>query len=225
MTDSQTALSSAAIEDDGIYRAVSRSAVAAMVVCGLGLLSFWLVPLLILPAVAILLGFVSLGQFRRYPDELTGKPIALVSLLIGVVTFVGATSLHIYTYYTEVPDGYERISFSQLKSPFIELDYPPETAMALNGKQVFMKGYILPTSVTSGSASRFVIVPDIATCCFGGQPKLTHMVEVQLTGEAIAKFRLKQVRLAGTLRVDSRIEPHATLQGTYYQLKADIYRP
>ncbi len=225
MTDSQTALSSAAIEDDGIYRAVSRSAVAAMVVCGLGFLSFWFVPLLILPAVATLLGFVSLGQFRRYPDELTGKPIALLSLLIAVMTFVGATSLHIYTYYTEVPDGYERISFSQLKSPFIELDYPPETAMALNGKQVFMKGYILPTSVTSGSASRFVIVPDIATCCFGGQPKLTHMVEVQLTGEAIAKFRLKQVRLAGTLRVDSRIEPHATLQGTYYQLKADIYRP
>jgi Protein of unknown function (DUF3299) len=225
MPDSQTALSPAAIEDDGVYRAVSRSAVAAMVVCGLGLLSIWLVPLLVLPAVAILLSLVSLGQFRRYPDELTGKPIALLSLLVSVVTLVGATSLHVYTYYTEVPDGYERISFSQLKSPFIELDYPPESAMALNGKQVFIKGYILPTSVTSGSASRFVIVPDIATCCFGGQPKLTHMVEVQLTGEAVAKFRLKQVRLAGTLRVDNRIEPHATLQGTYYQLKADIYRP
>ncbi len=184
MTETQTALSSAAIEDDGIYRAVSRSAVvAAMVVGGLGLLSFWFVPLLILPAVAILLAMASLGQFRRYPDELTGKPIALLSLFIGAVTLIGATSLHLYTYYTEVPDGYERISFSQLKSPFIELDYPPETAMALNGKQVFMKGYILPTSVTSASASRFVIVPDIATCCFGGQPKLTHMVEVQLTAK------------------------------------------
>jgi hypothetical protein len=196
-----------------------------MVLCVLGLLAFWFVPLLVLPVVAIVLGLVSLTQFRRYPDEITGKPIAHLALVVGLTTLVGATALHIYTYCTEVPDGYERISFSQLKSPYIEADYPPESAMALNGKQVFLKGYILPTSVTSGTANRFVIVPDIATCCFGGQPKLTHMVEVQLTGDAVAKFRLKQVRLAGTLRVDSQIEPHATLQGTYYQLKADIYRP
>jgi hypothetical protein len=213
------------LDDDGVYRAVSRSAVAAMVLSVLGLLAFWFVPLLVLPTVSILLGVVSLAQFRRYPDEITGKPIAQLAMFVSIATLVGATALHIYIYCTEVPEGYERISFSQLKSPYIELDYPPESAMALNGKQVFLKGYILPTSVTSGSANRFVIVPDIATCCFGGQPKLTHMVEVQLTGDAIAKFRLKQVRLAGTLRVDSHIEPHATLQGTFYQLKADVYRP
>lgn len=213
-------------EDVDVYRAVSRSAVSSMVLSILGLLAFWFVPLLVLPSAAILLGLLSFAQFRRYPDELTGVPLAKVGVGLAAMTLVGATTLHIYTYFTEVPEGYSRVSFSQLKSPDPEVDVPPSTALELDGKPVFLKGYILPASVASGLTKRFVLVPDLATCCFGSmQPKLTHMVEVSLSGEQTARFRFRPVRLAGTLRVQEHLKPLDDLGGVYYQLHADIYRP
>ncbi len=123
-----------------------------------------------------------------------------------------------------MPKGYERISFTQLKSPISEVDLPPTTALELDGKQVFLKGYIHPTSIASTAARTFVLVPDLGTCCFGGQPKLTHMVEVTLTGDYFAKYAMRQVKLAGTLRVDQHLKPIPSLQGVFYQLKADIYQ-
>ncbi len=211
--------------DDNVYRAVSRSAVASIVLCILGLLSFWFVPLLVLPVSAVLLALVAGSQLRKYPDELTGKPLATVGFVTGAGTMILAAATHIYTYYTEVPEGYERVSFSQLKSPYFDADLPPESAVTLNGKQIFLKGYILPSSVASGSATRFVLVPDIATCCFGSQPKSTHMVEVQLQGDATARFRLKQVKLAGTFHVTDQAGALNGVETGFYRLDADVYRP
>lgn len=207
------------------YRAVSRSAVASLVLCILGLLSFWFVPLLVLPMAAVLLALVARSQLKKYPDELTGKPLATIGFVTAAATMALATTAHIYTYYTEVPDGYERVSFSQLKSPYFDADLPPDSAISLDGKQIFLKGYILPSSVASGSATRFVLVPDIATCCFGSQPKATHMVEVQLQGESTARFRLKQVKLAGTFHVSNQAGAVNGVETGYYRLEADVYRP
>jgi hypothetical protein len=213
------------IDNDQEYRAVSRSAVASLLLGVLGLLGFSFYPMLLFPILAGVVGAVSLGQFRKYPRELTGKPLAQLGLGLGLATLAIAPAVHIYTYLTEVPEGYARVSFSQLKSPYIDADVPPPTALELDGKPIFLKGYILPSSIASSSVNRFVLVPDIATCCFGGQPKMTHMVEVTLDSETTARFRLRQVKLAGTFHVDEQADPQANMQGGFYQLKADIYRP
>lgn len=210
--------------DEGIYQAVSRAAVASVVVGVLGLLGFWLIPILVLPLVGVIFGMVALRNLRQFKGELTGQPIAFLGLALCGPTLVIAPALHAYVYATEVPEGYERINFSQLKSPYVDADIPPESAMELNGKHVFLKGYIHPSSIASNSARRFVLVPDLGTCCFGGQPKLTHMVEVSLNGETFARYGRRQVKLAGTLIVDSQLKPVSDLQGVFYQLKADVYR-
>jgi hypothetical protein len=226
MSDSSATLSDSflgeSIED---YRALSRAAVGGFVLGLIGLLGFSWYPILVFPVVGGFLAFIGLSNIRKYPDELTGKPFALAGGLLSLVTLAFAPALHVYTYLTEVPEGYERISFSQLKGQFIDVDVPPESAVALDGKPIFLKGYILPTSVASSSASRFILVPDLATCCFGGEPKKTHMVEVVLSQEATAKFRLRQVKLAGTLHVNPVPNSVEALQSGFYQLKADIYRP
>ncbi len=210
--------------DEGIYQAVSRAAVASCVLGVMGVLGFWLVPILVLPVLGFVFAIVAFRNLRRLKDELTGRPIAIAGLAINCVTLAFAPALHIHTYMTEVPEGYERISFTQLKSPFSDADMPPESAMQLVGKQVFLKGYIHPTSIASSSARRFVLVPDLGTCCFGGQPKLTHMVEVTLSGDKFAKYGMRQVKLAGTLSVDDQLKPLSDFQGVFYQLKADVYR-
>ena len=59
------------------------------------------------------------------------------------------------------------------------------------------------------------------TCCFGGQPKLTDMIEVTLRDPRRVNFSYARRRLAGILKVDPRLKPISGLQGVYYQLDAD----
>lgn len=213
-----------AFSDVESYQAVSRAAVVGIILGIFGFVSIWFVPLIAIPVIGLIASILGFQNIRKFPGELTGKPIALAGLALNGLLCIGAPALHTYVYMTEVPDGYERISFTQLKSPIVEFDFPPETALQLDGKQVFLKGYIHPTSIASNAARSFVLVPDLGTCCFGGQPKLTHMVEVTLTGDNFAKYAMRQVKLAGTLKVDHQLKPIPSLQGVFYQLKADVYR-
>ncbi len=69
-----------------------------------------------------------------------------------------------------------------------------------------------------------MLVPDLGTCCFGGQPPLTHMIEVSLSGDQYATRSLRQQKLAGTLKVNKDLKPIEGLTGVFYQLKADILK-
>ncbi len=207
--------------DDLVYQSVSRAAVGSLVLAVLGLLSFLVVGLVILPVVSLLLGINALVSIRRYPDELQGKSLAKLGMALSLFTVIAAPAYHAYVYATEVPPGYERIAFATLMSPKDAADVPPTAALGLDGKKVFVKGYIHPTSMDAPRAKKFVLVPDLGTCCFGGQPPLTHMIEVTLSGEDFAKKSMRTQRLAGTLRVNQQLKPIEGLQGVYYTFVAD----
>lgn len=208
--------------DDLVYQSVSRAAVASFVLALLGVLSFIFVGLLLFPALALLLAISALFSIRKYPNELLGKPIALAGLALSAVTLCTAPVYHAYVYATEVPPGYERVAFASLTSPTGAPDLPPPKALELDGQPIFVKGYIHPTSMDSPRSKRFVLVPDLGTCCFGGQPPLTHMIEVTLTGDNVASKSMRKQKLAGTLRVNRTLKPIEGLEGVYYTLKADI---
>jgi hypothetical protein len=78
--------------------------------------------------------------------------------------------------------------------------------------------------VSSSKAKKFILIPDLGTCCFGGQPRLTDMIEVTLTGNQTVKPSLRQIKLAGVLKVDTSLKPVKELQGVFYQLKADYLK-
>jgi hypothetical protein len=205
------------------YRSVSRTAVLSVVFAALGLLSWYSPLLLFFPVLGIVFAFISFGQLKRYPEELTGRMAGQIGVVLSVLTLIVVPIRHSYIYYTELPEGYERISFAALKSPYGAEDYPPESAIALNGKKVFLKGYIHPTSVSSSATKTFVLVPDWATCCFGTQPPRTHMIEVRLTGEKFADKSFRLHKLAGVLEVRPYLKQVDGLDGVYYQLEADHF--
>lgn len=207
--------------DNLVYQSVSRAAVGSALLAALGLMSFLLVGLVILPAVALLLGINALISIRKYPDELLGKPIAQLGIGLSLLTILTAPAYHAYVYATEVPPGYERVAFAALTSPKNAPDQPPPQAIELDGKKIFVKGYIHPTSMDAPRAKKFVLVPDLGTCCFGGQPPLTHMIEVTLTGDDFAKKSMRTQKLSGTLRVNRQLKPIEGLQGVYYTLQVD----
>ncbi len=207
-----------------VYQSVSRGALASLILGLLGVTAFLAPFLLILPLTGLVFAIVAFRAFNKFPDELLGKPIAVSGTLLCALTVGLAPAYHTYVYMTEVPEGYTRVSFGALESGVGEPDKPTAEALELDGQKVFIKGYIHPTSMDTLLSRRFVLVPDLGTCCFGGQPPLTHMIEVTLSGEQYATKSLRRQRLAGTLHVKPNLKPVNGLTGVFYQLQADILK-
>jgi hypothetical protein len=209
---------------DAPYRTVSRAAVFSLILAIAGIASLFSPWMLVIPVCGVICGVVALSNIKRYPLELSGTGLAKTGLAISGLFLTVAPTYHGYVYLTEVPEGYERISFWTLSTKSYEPDYPTQDALSLNGKPIFIKGYIHPTSVSSSKAKKFILIPDLGTCCFGGQPRLTDMIEVTLTGNQTVKPSLRQIKLAGVLKVDTSLKPVKELQGVFYQLKADYLK-
>jgi hypothetical protein len=206
------------------YRALSRAAVASVVMGLLGLSALTAVPLILLPALGLVLGVWGSRAIRRYPNEYSGRSLAIAGIVGNLLLLLGSSTLHAAIYVTEVPEGAMRISFADLqpskRAP--ELPVPPE-ALDLDGKRIFVKGYVYPDG-QQYNIRRFILVPDMGTCCFGGQPKLTDMIEVTLRDPHRTVYSRTKRKLAGVLRVDSNLKPVSGLNGVYYQLDADYVR-
>ncbi len=213
------------------YRTISRSAVIALILAFVSLLAFLVPWMLVLPVVSVVLGLTALSTIRRYPEEYTGSPAAVVAVGISTVTFLLAATWHAVDYATEVPEGYSRISFSELqpdmKDPHSLVrnrdSILPKRAADLSGKPVFIKGYMHPGVETMGKVNHFILVPDMGTCCFGGQPKATDMIEVKIKeGASRVKYSTRTVKLAGKFILAEQSSKFGELHSVVYHLEADV---
>jgi hypothetical protein len=213
------------------YRTISRSAVMALILSIVSLLAFMVSWLLVLPVVTLVLGLTALSTIRRYPEEYTGAGAALAAIGLSTVTFLLAGTWHAVEYATEVPEGYSRISFSDLqpdlKNPgtlIRNLDsILPKRAEELHGQAVFIKGYMHPGVETMGKVDHFILVPDMGTCCFGGQPKATDMIEVKIKPNASrVKYSTRTIKLAGKFILSQRSSDFGELHSVVYHLEADM---
>jgi hypothetical protein len=206
------------------YRALCKSAVASLTLALLSISVVVTPVLLLLPALGVIAGLMALSRLRRYPDELTGRPLAWLGLALSVVVLLGGTALHASIYATEVPEGYRRITFDDLQPNEKGRELPVSPlALELNGQKTFIKGYVYPDGQRN-NIKRFVLVADLGTCCFGGQPPLTHMIEVTLRDPYRVAYSMRKLKLGGTLKVDKRLKPLSGLGGVYFQLDADYVR-
>jgi hypothetical protein len=204
------------------YRAVSRGAVASLILALFSPLAFAFTSFLIVPVVGAILGFTAYRSVKRYPLELTGGTVAVIGTFLCSALFISAAAYHTYDYSTEVPEGYTRITFANLQpvAEHPELPVSPQS-LQLNGQKIFVKGYVHPDLPSRTNIKRFILVPDMGTCCFGGQPKLTDMIEVNLSDPNRISYTRRKRKLAGVLRVDTALKPIAGLTGVFYQLDAD----
>ena len=219
-------LSSSSDVVDYPYRAISRAAVISVVLiffAALGLVQAF-APMLVFAIFGIIVAIVGLRTIARYPDEFGGRAVALIGLVLNSLLLVGGVAEHSYIYATEVPEGYDRVSFFELQQPQHLPDLPTRRAAEIDGKDVFLKGYIHPSS-GSGVLRRFILVPDLGTCCFGGQPRSTDMIEVTLTGGQTVRAGLSKLKLAGTFLLNPRAQKAADFDNQiYYQMRVDELR-
>jgi hypothetical protein len=168
----------------------------------------------------------SLGRIRREPELYTGRPLALIGLVISAVCLLGGVGYGSYEYATEVPEGYTRISFGRMKPDEIQergnVAIPPEIA-ALDGKRVFIKGYIRPDSISvSRGIDRFLLVRDNNQCCFGDISSIKYydQIDVDMVGSLRVDYDQGLFRIGGILHVEPE---NVTLGPTkpVFSLKAD----
>ena len=207
------------------YRTISKAAVASLAFAILGLGAFVFQAFVLLPVLAIGFGFVALMEIRKYPEEITGKLAAQIGLGCGLLIAVASISAHIYEYNTEVPPDYTRISFNDLK-PNVRAPLPfSKKAQELDGKKVFLKGYVRPNDKMTNMKD-FILVGDFGDCCFGGNPKITEVVAVNITSDDLVDHSYFMRKIGGTFRLDSssrRIDEDG-IPKVYYTIEADYIR-
>jgi hypothetical protein len=216
------------------YRAIHTGAIVGAV---LGVLSIFVLisaansleACLLITPIPVLGMFVALrswGRIRREPDQFTGANVAMAGFVLSLIFLVTGVSYGYYVYVSEVPDGYDRISFETLKPNELEerggVLIPPEV-QAMAGKHIFIKGYIRPGSAPVRTGiDRFLLVRDNNQCCFGDLSKVKYFdqMAVQITNSQRVEDTLQVLRMGGTLE----IHPENLARGAGYpvfMLKAD----
>jgi hypothetical protein len=220
------------------YRAISRSAVISVILAAvsaplvaLAVVSVWFrvgdsVPLGMAGAAfalfASVLGFSAFLTIRRFPLEYTGGGLARVGLIGGVLLFALGSTASAYTYVTEVPKDHIRVGFWELQPDpdRPELPVGPK-ALEVAEKKIFIKGYMHPGVASRGKVNHFILVPDMGTCCFGGQPKMTDMIEVVSPESEGISYSTRRIKLAGTFHLMMRPTQSLGLDGVVFHLQAD----
>ena len=178
-----------------------------------------------LPLVGLLAGLMAWMKIRRSRDQLTGEGLAMVGTLGCGLMLVAGSLIAAWTYATEVPEGYSRISFVRMTPDEFELAEGkriPEEIQKLNGQQVFIKGYMRPSNYQYGLRN-FLLVRDNQNCCFGplNDVKYFDQIQVNFAGDIRADYDTGIFRLGGTLRINPNAigsahgEPVFMLVGDY----------
>jgi hypothetical protein len=177
---------------------------------------------LAIPAIGIPLSLVALVKVKRRPDELTGGKLALTGLLLSLAFAVIAPAWLTYQYVTELPDGYERISYSELQPDETQAGQQvPPSALALEGKKIFIKGFVYPGRQKDG-IRQFLLVRDQGECCFGGNPKITDRILVTLKDPLRLTYEPRLHKLAGVFHVEVHNSAIDNAKGgVFYHLTAD----
>lgn len=156
--------------------------------------------LLIFPFIGLLIGLAAVLKLRNRTSEFTGLGLAKTGLMLSTVLLIAGAAYASFVYATEVPDGFARLKFSELQPvPTFPRPWSP-TAEQMVGKKVFVKGYLYPGKQRK-DIKQFILVPDLGTCCFGGQPKITDMIQVTLDDPNRVDYSMSRKNLAGEFRL------------------------
>lgn len=179
------------------YRAINGVTVAAAVLALLSPLAFLDWWLAVVPVLAAVLGGVARRDIAARPTELTGAGIATAAIAVAAVSLVGGLAWQSYVYATELPPGFTRLNYAMLQpldgDPATAV---PETATAVNGREVLLKGYMYPGKQQQGIV-QFLLVRDQGDCCFGGNPKITDRVLVHIADPRGIDFSPRLRKIAG----------------------------
>jgi len=188
-------------ETDERYRALGGTTIAALVLALLSPLAFFDWWLVVVPVLGMMLGLVAWRDIAARPDVLTGRPLAIAAIVISALALVGGLVHLTLAYNAELPAGFVRLDYATLQPLRGDpQNVAPDTATALDGRDVLLKGYMYPGKQQRGIV-QFLLVRDQGDCCFGGNPKITDRVLVTLAEPKGIDFSPRLTKIAGRFAV------------------------
>jgi hypothetical protein len=219
-------------QDEFEYRPVPALVSVSGAFAVFSLTAFIIDWLLLVPVVGMLLAGIALWQIRRSEGAYGGRLTAWILFGIMALQLVGATTLYAYSFITEVPDGFRRVSFvndiSKYELKMVDGQVQiPEAVQQLDSQPVFLKGYMYPTREDRG-LDRFVLCKDMGQCCFGGNPKPTDMIVVEMDKNQRVDYRTGMVSVAGIFRTHADVgaaglNPVYKLDCTFFSVAKTSY--
>ena len=91
----------------------------------------------------------------------------------------------------------------------------PASSSALDGKSVFIKGFMMPMNYQSGFTTNCVLLRNQSLCCFGIPPRINEWVVVRMTGKSIEVILDRPVTIFGKLHVGEYRENGRLLRSIY----------
>ena len=180
--------------------------IAAVLALG-SLLAFLGLIGIVIGVVAVPVAILAWWKVRSSEGFYSGGGLAKASLVLALVGLIGGSAWQRQMYLNEVPEGFRRVNFSYdiSKKPVAEtptgVEVPDDVA-ELEGREIFIKGYMYPQQQTEDLRA-FLLLKDTGECCFGGQPKVTDMIGVEMEGDLRADHHdLLLVSVAGTFHIN-----------------------
>ncbi len=207
------------------YRALSTAAVASVIVGALSATAILSWALVGVPLIGAALALYAIVNIRRHGEELTGAGLARLGLVLSLMFLVAGPAWLTYVEITEVPDGYDPVSYTELQpDPTQAGQMVPPSALDLEGKKIFIKGYVYPGREKDG-IRQFLLVRDQGSCCFGGNPKITDRIEVTLVDPLRLKFQSRLHKVGGVFHVAPQTTAiDGAKGGVLYHLEADYLK-
>lgn len=201
------------------YKEVNALAILSVVLAVVSGLGFFFKPFIFLAIVGFLLGFLALRKILRAPEELSGMIPATLGMGLGILVGLSATIFQVWYYYHNAPPGYEVVEFDSLG--FDKKGKIRPEILALDGKKVYITGYMYPTDRHAG-IENFQLVRLLAHCklCSPGTNP-ADMIAVNLENGMTVSYRAnKIVGVGGILYVDPNFKPGEIP----YSIEADVFR-
>jgi hypothetical protein len=95
----------------------------------------------------------------------------------------------------------------------------PQDIRALNGKEVAIKGFMLPLKQHERRVTEFILLKNQGMCCFGKAPNVNEWVQVAVEGEGFKAVLDQPVTIYGKLLVGEYRENRHALW--IYRLKGE----
>jgi hypothetical protein len=209
---------------DSPYRSLSGLAVTSLIFGLLSVLVFvdWL--LAILPATAIVLAVLALRKIRALGGDWVGAGLARAGAALAIAFWILSYAWLWHAQAKEIPYGYTAVSYYDLQAdPTVRGQWVPPYAQSLEGKKIFVKGFMYPSRQQS-SLKGFVISRDNGTCPYClPNPRPTDLIQVELTGDLRINYTDRLLRIGGELRVQPEPKP-GLMPGAAYRLVADYLK-
>jgi hypothetical protein len=117
--------------------------------------------------------------------------------------------------------SHSEVTFSTLSNFLYEGSsrvLPPEVA-ALNGKQVAIKGMVMPTVADQEGIGEFLLTPYVESCCWGGFTSANQFVVVTLKRKTQELQGFEELTVFGQLSVGDEVKDGQLL--SVYRLRGD----